>query len=182
MLNRTNLTLSALALSNRLNLGTRSLAANATAGVDHGFMNQSIRQAHHGFMRDGMKWCDAFPIPRTGSAHPYPLITRSFSSEPQCRSPRVAVQCSVCEADAQVVREPRPDNLVGRPERRDSDRDRDLLMTQAVTQTRMKTAIAIHLPLDARLRSKSSRLSSSKRIVPRAAGPLVALAAATTGK
>ena len=30
MLNRTNLTLSALALSNGLNLGTRSLAANAS--------------------------------------------------------------------------------------------------------------------------------------------------------
>ena len=30
LMNRTNLTLSALALSNRLNLGTRSLAVNAS--------------------------------------------------------------------------------------------------------------------------------------------------------
>ena len=34
MLNRTNLTLSALALSNGLNLGTRSLAANADVNLD----------------------------------------------------------------------------------------------------------------------------------------------------
>jgi hypothetical protein len=177
MLNRTDLTLSALALSNRLNLGTRSLAAKATAGVDHGFQTQNIRQPHHGFMRDGMQWCDAFPIPRIGSA--YPPITRSFSIEPQCQSRTVAVQCSVCASDVQVVSKPRPDNLVGRPERRDSELNREL-MTQAVAQTRKKPAIS--LLLDARLRSKLSRRGSSNALIPHAAGPLAALAMATTGK
>ncbi len=42
MFNRTNLTLSARTLSNRLNLGTRSLALNA--GVNHG--GQTLRTRH----------------------------------------------------------------------------------------------------------------------------------------
>ena len=49
MLNRTNLTLSAL--SNRLNLGTRSLVLNTS--VDNG-KALHIRHAHHDVMREPM--------------------------------------------------------------------------------------------------------------------------------
>ena len=63
MFNRTNLTLSARTLSNRLNLGTRSLALNA--GVNHGGLTLRTRLAYHGVMRDGMVWYDVFPITQT---------------------------------------------------------------------------------------------------------------------
>jgi hypothetical protein len=71
MLNRTNLTLSAL--SNRLNLGTRSLVLPTS--VNHGANAPRIRQSHHDVMRDEMVWyvvssfkavkCDIPPIPDT---------------------------------------------------------------------------------------------------------------------
>ena len=64
MLNRTNLTLSALALSNRLNLGTRSLAANAS--VNRGDQTLLVRQSHHGVMHDGMMWYHVFPVSKPG--------------------------------------------------------------------------------------------------------------------
>ena len=60
MFNRTNLTLSARTLSNRLNLGTRSLALNAS--VNDGDQTLRIRHAHHDVMREGMVWYDVFPI------------------------------------------------------------------------------------------------------------------------
>ena len=48
MLNRTNLTLSALALSNRLNLGTRSLAANASVNDgDQTLLHPSLPSWRH---------------------------------------------------------------------------------------------------------------------------------------
>jgi hypothetical protein len=56
MLNRTNLTLSAL--SNRLNLGTRSLVLNTS--VNHGAHAQHIRHSHHDVMRDRMVWYAVF--------------------------------------------------------------------------------------------------------------------------
>ncbi len=59
MLNRTNLTLSAL--SNRLNLGTRSLALNA--GVNDGDQALRIRHLHHDVMRDRMVWSVVVPVP-----------------------------------------------------------------------------------------------------------------------
>ncbi len=58
MLNRTNLTLSAL--SNRLNLGTRSLALNAS--VNHGDQTLRIRHLHHDVMRDTMVWYVVSPF------------------------------------------------------------------------------------------------------------------------
>jgi hypothetical protein len=63
MLNRTNLTLSARTLSNRLNLGTRSLALGV--GVHHGNPVARIRQSHQDAMREGMVWYDAFSIKST---------------------------------------------------------------------------------------------------------------------
>ena len=50
MLDRTNLTLSALALTSGLNLGTRSLAANASVNTNG---DSRIRHTHHGLMREG---------------------------------------------------------------------------------------------------------------------------------
>ncbi len=58
MLNRTNLTLSAL--SNRLNLGTRSLALNTS--VKHGDQTLRIRHLHHDVMRSTMAWYVVSPF------------------------------------------------------------------------------------------------------------------------
>jgi len=84
MLNRTNLTLSALALSNRLNLGTRSLAA--CAGVNTGDTTLRIRPSHHDVMREGMEWYVVFSNPKPRYA--IPAIPCSFSPvrERQLRS------------------------------------------------------------------------------------------------
>jgi hypothetical protein len=74
MLNRTNLTSSALALSNGLNLGTRSLAANAS--VKHGDTTPRVRPSHHDVMREGMVWCVVFSMPKPRYA--IPAIPGSF--------------------------------------------------------------------------------------------------------
>ena len=67
MLNRTNRTLSANL--NRLNLGTRSLAA--TANVNTGdFQTLRIRHAHRVVMRDGMHAFSPQPIPIRSEAIP----------------------------------------------------------------------------------------------------------------
>jgi hypothetical protein len=58
MLNRKNLTLSAL--SNRLNLGTRSLVLNAS--VNLGGNTLRIRHAHHDAMREAMQWYGVKPF------------------------------------------------------------------------------------------------------------------------
>ena len=50
MFNRTNLTLSARSLSNRLNLGTRSLAL--VANVKNGDQTLRTRQTHHDVLRE----------------------------------------------------------------------------------------------------------------------------------
>jgi hypothetical protein len=54
MLNRTNLTLSLSALSNRLNLGTRSLVLGTSA--NHGNQTLRIRHAYHDVMRETVVW------------------------------------------------------------------------------------------------------------------------------
>jgi hypothetical protein len=113
MFNRTNLTLSARTLSNRLNLGTRSLAINAS--VNHGGLTLRTRQTFHGVMRDGMVWYDVFPItqPRYG----IPTTPGSFSQQSQ-RQPSCLTELP--GRPAEVVRvefDPRPADLVDRPER-----------------------------------------------------------------
>jgi len=79
MLNRTNLTLSALALSNRLNLGTRSLAANA--GVNNVGDTLRIRSSHQDVMRVGMVWYVVFSIPKP--RHAIPAIPSSLLKSPR---------------------------------------------------------------------------------------------------
>jgi hypothetical protein len=68
MLNRTNLTLSASALSNGLNLGTRSLAARA--GVNSDATTFHICPSHQDAMRDRVVWYVAVSIPRPKHATP----------------------------------------------------------------------------------------------------------------
>jgi len=73
MLNRTNRTPSANL--NRLNLGTRSLAASA--GVINGEQALRIRHAHRVVMRDGMTGFRPSPVPMIGD--PIPAIPGSLS-------------------------------------------------------------------------------------------------------
>ncbi len=175
MLNRTNLTLSALALSNRLNLGTRSLAANAS--VNKGDKTQNIRQSHHDVMRDGMVWLGGYPIPQIGPA--LPSIPGSFSAVPQCPSQDVAVQRSCCVADVEVLVEPRPDNLAERPERIVSD-----CFPGFTAKTTTRARKQPTLRLDSRLRSRLSWLGDLKRDAQATAiaSQLAAARQATTGK
>ncbi len=79
MLNRTNLTLSALALSNGLNLGTRSLAANAS--VNDGDQTLRIRHSHHDVMRERMVWYVVSSNPKPKYA--IPAIPSSFFQQQQ---------------------------------------------------------------------------------------------------
>jgi hypothetical protein len=113
MFNRTNLTLSARTLSNRLNLGTRSLAINAS--VNHGGQILRTRHAYHGVMRDGMVWYDVFPItqPRYG----IPTTPGSFSQQPQRQPSCLTEQPGRPAEVVRVESDPRPADLVDRPER-----------------------------------------------------------------
>jgi hypothetical protein len=113
MLNRTNLTLSARTLSNRLNLGTRSLAL--VAGVNHGVQNSRIRQTHHDVLREGMVWYDVFPI--MPARYGIPTNPGSFS-RPQQGVPSCALAQPAWPAAAiRVEPETRPADLLGRHER-----------------------------------------------------------------
>ena len=76
LMNRTNLTLSALALSNGLNLGTRSLAVNAS--VNDGDLTLRIRHSHHDVMRERMVWYVVSSIIKPMYA--IPAIPAHFSS------------------------------------------------------------------------------------------------------
>ena len=111
MFNRTNQTLSALALSNRLNLGTRSLAAIASVNV--GNLTLRTRHSYHGVMRDGMVWYDVFTDPKT--KHATPTIPSSSSQPRQCGPVRVILQRVGSSVGVRVALEPRPANLVDRP-------------------------------------------------------------------
>jgi hypothetical protein len=106
-----NQTLSALALSNRLNLGTRSLAASAS--VNDGNLTPCTRHSYHGVMRDGMVWYDVFSNPKT--KHAIPTIPSSFSQPQQCKPDGVILQRVVTTVGVRVELEPRPADLVDRP-------------------------------------------------------------------
>jgi len=111
MFNRTNLTLSARTLSNRLNLGTRSLARNA--GVKNGGQILRTRPTHHDVLREGMVWYDVFPNMPEG--YGIPSIPGSFfqqQGQPSC----LTGQPGPVADDVRVDTDPRPADLVGRPE------------------------------------------------------------------
>ncbi len=79
LLNRTNLTLSALALSNGLNLGTRSLAVNAS--VNDGDQILRTRHSHQDVMRERMVWYVVSSISK--SIYAIPSIQGSFFQQQQ---------------------------------------------------------------------------------------------------
>jgi hypothetical protein len=87
LLNRTNLTLSALASSNGLNLGTRSLAVNAS--VNDGDQTPRVRQYHHDVMREQMVWYCVPSIPKPNGA--IPAISSSFFQRQQRQSSCVTI-------------------------------------------------------------------------------------------
>ncbi len=113
MFHRTNLTLSARTLSNRLNLGTRSLALNA--GVNHGGLTLRSRLALHDAMRDGMVWYDVFPI--TQPRYDIPTTPGSFSPQPQRQPSCLTEQFGGSAEVVRVETDPRPADLIDRPER-----------------------------------------------------------------
>jgi hypothetical protein len=173
MLNRTNETLSALAHSTRRNVGTRSLAANAS--VNHGDQTFDVRHSLHGLMRDGMDWNHMVPVPQWG---PYiQPITGSFSFGQQCPSSCVTRQRSFIAAAVRVEPEPRPADLVGRPEPCAFDRGLYTLTTSSTTWSTAPDTTRLGLLESA----KSSAKHGFKRTARRAA-KAAARRSATSGK
>jgi hypothetical protein len=92
MLNRTNLTLSASALSNGLNLGTRSLAARASVNNDG--TTSHICPSHQDVMRERVVWYVAVSIPKPKDAMPsiqdsdsiFPVQRRQVRPRPAARA------------------------------------------------------------------------------------------------
>ena len=120
MLSRKNLTLSALVLSNGLNLGTRSRAALADVNLDGQTLN--IRTPHHDVMREGVV---EYSFSKPKSKEGIPSIPGSISpvqvQRPSCSTWQQggwAVEgCDVTEprpADLADTCEPRPDDRVTR--------------------------------------------------------------------
>jgi hypothetical protein len=117
MLSRKNLTLSALVLSNGLNLGTRSSAANADVNLDG--QTLYILNSHHGVMREGMVW-HSFSKPK--SKQGIPSIPGSISpvqvQQPSCTQ----WQHGGWAVEGCHVTEPRPADLAATCEPRPVDR------------------------------------------------------------
>jgi hypothetical protein len=119
LMNRTNLTLSALALSNGLNLGTRSLAVNAS--VNDGDLTLRTRHSHHDVMRERMVWHVVSSIIQPMYA--IPAIPGSLFQQQQRPSSCVTSPQGEVAVDVSVIPVPRPADLVGRRERCMFDRD-----------------------------------------------------------
>ena len=174
LLNRTNLTLSALALSNGLNLGTRSLVANTSA--NDGDQTLRIRHSHHDVMRERMVWYVVSSIPKPTDA--IPAIPSSFSQQQQdwlsCVTlPQGSVAVEVC-----VEPESRPADLVGRPEPCVLDRDLSIgtIVPSKGNHTRGASGSKPRPGL------KSAGISGLTRTARRAARPAAAAMSATFGK
>jgi hypothetical protein len=173
MLSRTNQTLSALALSNRLNLGTRSLAANAS--VNDGNTTPRARHSYHGVMRDGMVWYDVFSNPKM--KHSIPTIPSSSSQPQQCEPVSVILQRVVSTVGVRVELESRPADLVDRP---GSDvEDREPRFRPGAPGER--NAVKPTFRSTKRLSSKSLQEHGFKLAAWRATGDSAAMSA-TTGK
>ena len=174
MLNRTNLTLSALALSNGLNLGTRSLAANA--GVNNGDQTLRTRQSHHDVMRERMVWYVVSSIPKPTDAIPA-IPSSFFQQRPRFVScvtlPQGSVAVEVC-----VEPEPRPADLVGRPEPCVLDRYPSFGTMVSFTGNLTKGASGSK----PRPGLKSAGIQGLKRTARRAARPAAAAMSAAFGK
>lgn len=174
MLNRTNLTLSALALSNGLNLGTRSLAVNA--GVNDGDQTLRIRHSHQDVMRERMVWYVVSSISKPMYA--IPSIRGSFFQQQQRPSSCVTLPQGDVPVDVCVIPDPRPADLVGRRERCVFDRDPSFGTivpptgnpTTGANGTRSRPGL------------KSSGSKGLKRTARLAARPAAAAMSATFGK
>jgi hypothetical protein len=174
MLNRTNLTLSALALSNGLNLGTRSLAANA--GVNDGDQTLRIRHSHHDVMRERMVWYVVSSVPKPTDA--IPAIPSSFSQQQQQSLSCVTLPEGNVAVEVCVEPEPRPADLIGRPEPCVLDRDPSIRTMVSFTGNLTEGASGSK-PCPG---SKSAEIFGLKRTARRAARPLAAAMSATFGK
>ena len=175
MFNRTNLTLSARSLSNRLNLGTRSLALNA--GVNHGGQTLRTRQTHHDAMREGMVWYDVFPI--TPARYGIPTNPGSFSQPQQSLPSCPLVQPGRSAAAIRVESDPRPADLIDRPERCAEVGDPPFLPV-AVARPERRSAKR-ELGSQSRLEGKAEEKPGLKRAARRAA-KAAAASAANIGK
>ena len=113
MFHRTNLTLSARTLSNRLNLGTRSFAL--IANVKDNGQTLRTRRTHHDVMREGMAWYPVSPIISVVCG--IPTIPGSFTPSQHGQPGSHQRQPVPVAADVRVVTESRPADLDGRPER-----------------------------------------------------------------
>jgi hypothetical protein len=117
MLSRKNLTLSALVLSNGLNLGTRSRAALADVNLDGQTLD--IRTSHHDVMREGVV---EYSFSKPKSKQGIPSIPSSVSPV-QVQQPSCAPwQPSGWAVDGFNVTEPRPADLAVTCEPRRDDR------------------------------------------------------------
>ncbi len=110
MFNRTNLTLSARSLSNRLNLGTRSFALDAN--VKNGGRTLRTRHAHLDVLREAMAWHDEYPMVPVPVGCVIPSIIGSFSRQ-QGGSGGQPRQPGHPAADVRVATRTRPADLVG---------------------------------------------------------------------
>jgi hypothetical protein len=176
MFNRTNLTLSARSLSNRLNLGTRSLAL--VANVNNGGQILRTRHTHHDVLREGMVWYDVFPSMPEG--YGIPSIPGSFSQSQQCQPGGLRRLPSRMADDIRVEPDPRPASLVGRPE--------------PCVRVGVLGSLAVSVVVSERSSCECERSSESrtgrkvpakpglKRAARRAARTAAAISAATIGK
>jgi hypothetical protein len=176
MFNRTNLTLSARTLSNRLNLGTRSLALNA--GANHGDQILRIRQTHLGVMRDGMVWYGVFPMAPVG--YRITPIPGSFFFQQQCAPSCPSAQIGQTAVAVRVEGDLRPDDLVDRPERCAALGDPRSPSFAVALAERLLTRR--ELRFESRPGWKSSGIPGLKRAARRAARNVARKAATNCGK
>jgi hypothetical protein len=173
MLSRMNLTLSALALSNGLNLGTRSRTANADVNLDG--QTLCILNSHHGVMREGMVW-HSFSKPKSKPGIPsipssvFPVQVQ----QPSCGQP----QQGGWAVDVRITAETRPADLAGRCEPRLDDR-----VTRFPTSDLVVGSTASRSP-ERRVRAKSTVPGSTGfyRTARRAITCSAAARPTTTGK
>jgi hypothetical protein len=173
-LNRKNLTLSALALSNGLNLGTRSRAVNAS--VNGGDRSLRTRQPHHDVMRERMVWYVVPSIPKPKFA--IPANPSSFSQEKPCQWSCMTLPQGNVAVDVRVVSDPRPADLVGRLEHCVLDQYPSFgtivpptgNLTRGASGSRSRPGL------------KSAEIQGLKRTAWRAARPAAAAFSATFGK
>ena len=176
LMNRTNLTLSALAFSNGLNLGTRSLAANAS--VNDGDQTLRTRHSHHDVMRERMVWYVVSSIPKPMYA--IPAIPGSFFQQQQRPSSCLTSPQGEVAVDVSVIPVPRPADLVGRPEPCVRVGVTRILPVSVASSERSSSSC--ERSSETRPGRKDPVKPDSKRAARRAASAAAAISAASTGK